>query len=118
MPTFDYARARATAEKLIAKFGQAGVIRRVTTSGPDYDPIISTEDHACTLVDLDYDERQIDGTLIMRGDRMVYLSTKGLSIRPELSDKVVIGDVEHAIKNVMPLAPGGVTVFFQLQARK
>lgn len=118
MAQFDYARARATAERLIARFGQAGVIRRVVKSGTSYDPVLTPTDHACTLVDLDYAERNIDGALIKRGDRMVYLSTSGLAIRPELSDKVVIGGVEHAIQNVMPLAPGGTDVFFQLQARR
>lgn len=118
MAGFDYARARATAERLIAKFGQAGAIRRIVASGPSYDPTLTPVDHPCKLVDLDIDERTIDGTLVMRGDRMVYLSTEGLGITPELSDKVLIGGVEHAIKNVLPLAPGGTVVFWQLQARK
>jgi hypothetical protein len=118
MTGFDYVRARSTAERLLARFGQPGIIRRIETSGPSYDPVLTPTDHDCTLVDLDYDERNIDGALIKRGDRMVYLSTAGLTIRPELSDKVVIGGVEHAIQNVMPLAPGGTTVFFQLQARR
>lgn len=118
MATFDYSRARSTAERLIAKFGQAGAIRRVTSSGPAYDPVQTTTDHACKLVDLDVDEQTIDGTLIMRDDRLVYLSTAGLSIAPELSDKVVIGGVEHAIMNIKPLSPAGVVVFWELQARK
>jgi hypothetical protein len=120
MATFDYARARSTAERLIARFGQSGTIRRYTpVGGESYDPeAFIPDDFACTLVDLDYDERQIDGTLIMRGDRMVYMSTAGLTIRPELSDKIVIAGTEHAIKNIMPLSPGGVDVMFQLQARK
>lgn len=118
MAAFDYARARSTAERLLARFGQSGTIRRLVKSGTSYDPVLTPADYACTLVDLDYDERQVDGSLIKRGDRMVYLSTAGFTIRPELSDKVLIGGVEHAIMNVMPLAPSGTTVFFQLQARR
>ncbi|SOC45758.1 hypothetical protein SAMN05892877_117147 [Rhizobium subbaraonis] len=118
MAPFDYARARSTAERLIAKFGQVGAIRRMTASGPSYDPTLTPVDYPCTLVDLDIDERTIDGTLIMRGDRMVYLSTAGLGIVPELSDKVMIGDVEHAVVSVQPLQPAGTVVMWQIIARK
>lgn len=118
MAGFNYARSRATAERLIARFGQDGAIRRVVNSGPDWDPVQTIEDFACKLVDLDYEEKNIDGTLIMRGDRMVYLSTAGLTLEPQLSDKVLIGGTEHAIQNVLPLSPGGFIVFWQLQARK
>lgn len=118
MAGFNYARSQATATKLIAKFGQAGVIRRMVASGPSYDPTLTPQDYACTLVDLDVDERSIDGTLVLRGDRTVYLSTQGLSITPDLSDKLLIGGVEHAIMNVQPLSPAGTVVFWQLTARK
>jgi len=118
MAQFDYARARSTAERLIARFGQSGAIQRIVNSGPSYDPVQTTTDYACTLVDLDVDERNIDGTLIQRGDRMVYLSTAGLSIVPVLSDKVLIGGVLHAIVSVQPLQPAGTVVMWQIIARK
>lgn len=118
MAGFDYAKARSTAERLIARFGQPGIVRRFTNAGTTYDPEMTPTDYPCTLVDLDIDERSIDGALIKRGDRTVYLSTAGLSIRPELADKVEIVGVEHAILNVMPLAPGGTNIMFQLQARR
>ena len=118
MPGFSYARSKATAERLISKFGQTGAIRRVVNSGTEWDPVQMTEDFACRLVDLDYEEKNIDGSLIQRGDRMVYLSTAGLTIEPELSDKILIGGIEHAIENVLPLSPGGIVVFWRLQARR
>lgn len=118
MTTFDYLKSRATAEKLIAKFGQTGALRRVSASGPAYDPITTTNDYTVKLVDLDYDETQISGTLITRGDRRVYLSTIGLSIVPANGDKILIGGVEHAILGVKPLQPSGTIVFWELQARK
>ena len=117
MAGFNYARARATAERLINRYGQDGAIRRIVESGPAWDPVLTPEDMACRLVDLNYEEKNIDGTLIKRGDRMVYLSTAGLTIEPQLSDKVLIGGVEHSIQNVLPLSPGGIIVFWQIQAR-
>lgn len=116
--TFDYADARADAEELIAEFGQASVIRRQTNSGPVYDPAIIETDYACTLVDLDIDESKIDGTIIARGDRMAYVSTAGLSITPDLADKIIIGSEVHAIRNVKPLSPAGTVVLWELIIRK
>lgn len=118
MAAFDYGKARATAERLIAKFGQKGILRRITSTGPDYDPVQTSEDFACSLVDLDHSQAHIGDTLIQRGDRIIYLSTEGLSIMPTLADKVLIGGVEHAIVDIQPLSPGGTVVFWQLQVRR
>ncbi|MCD1266067.1 hypothetical protein B5M44_19150 [Shinella sumterensis] len=113
-----YPKLQQTAARLIAKFGQAGAIRRTTTSGPAYDPETVTTDHACQLAVMQYTDDKIDGTLIMRGDKLVYLSTAGLSIEPSTADKVVIGGEEHAIVNVKPLSPAGLVVFWEAQARQ
>ncbi|WFU03959.1 hypothetical protein QA648_09575 [Rhizobium sp. CB3171] len=118
MTGFDYAKTRATAERLIAKFGQRAQLRRITSTGPDYDPVQTSQDFACMLVDLDHTQAHIGDTLIQRGDRMVYLSTAGLSIAPTLADRLVIAGVEHAIVDIAPLSPGGTTVLWQLQVRQ
>lgn len=114
MATFDYARARATAERLIAKFGTTGAIRRDVKTGPDYDPEITETDYPCSLVILEIDISKIDGTLIQQGDRMVYVSTKGLTIEVTVSDKLVIAGKEHVIRQCRPLSPAGLTVYYEL----
>lgn len=113
-----YPKLQQTASRLIAKFGQAGAIRRTTASGPAYDPETVITDHACQLAVLQYTDDKIDGTLIMRGDKLVYLSTAGLSIEPSTADTVVIGGEKHAIVNVKPLSPAGLVVFWEIQARQ
>ncbi|MGN6774256.1 hypothetical protein [Rhizobium sp.] len=118
MAAFDYDRARATAMRLIAKFGQKGSLRRITNSGPDYDPVQASEDFPCSLVDLDQSQAHVADTLIQRGDRMVYLSTEGLSITPTLADRLLIAGTEYAIVDIQPLSPGGAVVFWQLQVRR
>ncbi|NLR96623.1 hypothetical protein HGP17_07230 [Rhizobium sp. P38BS-XIX] len=118
MVAFDYDRTRATAARLIARFGQKGSLRRITNTGPDYDPVQTSEDFDCSLVDLDQSQAHVADTLIQRGDRMVYLSTEGLSITPMLSDRLLIGGVEHAIVDIQPLSPGGTVVFWQVQVRR
>lgn len=124
---FDYGRARRTAERLIAKFGQPGAIRRGTdTSGGDStndltpDPRAPTApiDYACTLVVLDYSEQERASSLIEQTDRKVLISTKGLTIKPTNDDALVIGADVLQIVSVMPLAPGPVTVLWKAQARR
>lgn len=110
-----YARLQATAERLIAKFGMAGTIVRMTrTGGPDYDPTLEPVSHPCQLVELKIDLSKIDGTLIQAGDRMVYVSTQGLTIEVTASDKLVIAGKEHVIKICKPLSPAGLTVYYEL----
>ncbi|MBB3381793.1 MULTISPECIES: hypothetical protein [unclassified Rhizobium] len=118
MVAFDYDKVRSTAERLIAKFGQKGSLRRIASAGPDYDPVQTSEDFACSFVDLDQSQVHVADMLIQRGDRMIYLSTEGLSITPTLADKVLIGGIEHAIVDIQPLSPGGTVVFWQLQVRR
>lgn len=118
MAGFDYARSRATAERLIAKFGAVGAIRRSVTSGPDYDPEITDTDYACTLVTLEYDDAKVDGTLIRKTDKLIYVSTAGLSITLAESDKVVAAGDVYAIENLKPLSPAGIVVFWEVQGRR
>jgi hypothetical protein len=118
MATFDYGRARATAARLIARFGQSATIRRTTRSGPAYDPVVATEDHACKAAVLSYSDKQIDGSRIRDSDSLVYLSTAGLSIAPTESDALIIGGVAHEIVRVKPLSPAETTIFWEIQARR
>lgn len=119
MTGFDYARARATAAKLIARFGQASVIRRQTNSGPVYDPVIIETDHACVLVALEYDDDRVDGTLIRRTDKRFYISTAGIGIDISESDKVVVEGVEYSIvPPVKVLRPATTTILYEVQGRK
>jgi len=116
MTQFDYTRTRATAERLIAKFGTTGAIRRKVSTGPAYNPTTVATDHPCTLVTLDYDDSRVDGTLIRKSDRLIYLSTQDLTITPALGDAIVAGAV-YRIIDIKPLSPAGVTVFWEIQAR-
>jgi len=57
----------------------------------------------------------VDGTLIRATDKRVMLASEG--IEPTTADKVVIGGITHAIVSVMPLAPSGVDLMYEVQAR-
>ncbi|WP_247996664.1 hypothetical protein [Brucella tritici] len=117
MAKFNYGRSIAVANKLIDKFGQTGAIRRTETSGDPWDPGTSDTDYPCTLVALDYDQKDVDGTLIKSTDKKVYVAVAGLPIQPTTTDKVIIGGVVSTIVEAKPLNPAGIIVYWQLQAR-
>lgn len=120
MTAFDYARARATAERLISRFGQAGTLSRPTRTGGDVRPVEGApQEYACTYVVTDYTQREIDGTRIKAEDKRVYISAVGLEIEPALSDRLVEpdGNVYKVIQG-RPLRPAGTTVLWELQVRR
>lgn len=120
MTAFDYARAKATADRLLARFGQEGSIKRPTTTGPDYDPVPGTpETYPATFAVMDYATNQIDGSRILANDRRVIMAKGGLTIEPLPSDRLVQADAsEYAIVSVKPMSPAGAVVYYEIQARR
>lgn len=117
--TFDYARARATADRLLANFGATGAIRRETPgSGPSYDPGEPTiTDHPVTLALTAYNARQIDGTRIQAQDRKALVSASA-SVTPTTSDLLIAADgAILKIVDVKTISPAGTTVIYELQVR-
>lgn len=118
MTRFDYSRARATAERLIAKFGQAGAVKRITPPDPVYggDPVVTS--YPATLVPMAYEARYIDGTVIQTGDMQIYISAVGLPIEPTVGDVVTVNGADYAIIKGDPNKYDGVTpVVFIVQGR-
>lgn len=118
MTAFDYTRTRATAERLLSRFGQTGALRRTTSDADPFNPVQTTADYPCTFAVLDDAKKDINGTLIRETDQMVYLSTAGLSVTPETTDQLVVGGAPLTVVNVKPLSPAGTVVFYELQIRK
>lgn len=117
MTAFDYTRSRATADRLIARYGQTGQLLVYTKTGT-YDPTVTYPATACTLVVLEYESREVDGTRVLATDKKVLLKATGLSAAPKTSDRLSIGGVEHSIVRVEPLSPGGTVVIYTLQVRR
>lgn len=118
---FNYTSSKATAERLIAQFGQAATLRRVTVSGGSaFDPASgtpTTTNHAVTLVELEFTRAEVANGLVERGDKKLLLSTAGLTVTPDLSDKIVMGSTVYAIHDIRPLNPGGTVLMYEIQAR-
>lgn len=122
MTAFNYARTKASADRLIAKFGQLGAIRRAGEgSGPTYDPTPGADvDHPCRFVVLDYENSEVDGTRVLATDKKVLLAVGDLAITPKTSDLLVDGPGSsyRIIPPLKPLSPGGVVLFYEIQARR
>lgn len=113
-----YEEMRDVAEEMIAEFGTTGAIRRTVQSGPSYDPVLTDTDYPCTLVTLEYDDAKVDGTLIRKTDKLIYVSTAGLTITLAESDKVIAAGEAYAIESLKPLSPAGLVVFYEIQGRR
>jgi hypothetical protein len=115
---FNYARAAKTATRLIENFGKAGSITRAVKTGEAYNPTLTTTAYPCQLAVTEYRISERDGTMVLMGDKRVFVSVQGVPIEPTVSDRLVIDGESHSIINVMPLKPGPVTVCWEMQVRK
>lgn len=120
MTAFNYARAKATADRLIARFGQSGYIRRTPTTGTAYNPTQGTPaDHACTFVVTDYTAREIDGARILSSDKKAIVAFGALAIALGTADRLLDPSVPgYKIVEVKPLNPGGTVVLYEMQVRR
>jgi len=119
--SFDYTRSAATATRLIGRFGAVGAIRRsATTGGNSWDPssgTTTTTDYPATMVVTDYAQKDVNGTVILQGDRKVYVAP-GVAVVPTVTDVLVTADgVTLSIVAVSPLKPAGTVVMYEIQAR-
>ncbi len=119
--TFDYARAKATADRLIQRFGQTGQLRKAgTPSGPAYNPTPGADvNHACRFAIVSFDQREIDGTRILATDKKAILAKGSLTVEPLPGDRLVdAAGVVYSVVDVMPLNPAGTVVMYELQVRR
>lgn len=118
--TFDYAKAAATALRLLEQFGQT-VTRNASTAGT-YDPatgasVVTDTSSSRTGVLLDYSgkgEMYANGNLVIQGDKKLLLDGSGTA---EMTDSYVIGSTEYSVVSIKELNPGGTVVMFEIHAR-
>jgi len=124
--TFDYARPKATAERLLARFGQTCTLRKITNIGTEFDPVQMTTDADVTAVDLNQRIRDRDGTLIGQTLRTLYVSTAA-SVTPEKGDSVAVGVAKASVAISTPfieiaevrlLSPGGTSLMWEVDLQE
>jgi hypothetical protein len=104
---------------VIQKSGQAVTVTHIVTGA--YNPATGTVSSTSTVqsgfaVELAYSHSEIDGTLILRGDKKLLLSISGMTA-VSVDDTCTVGGVVYLIKNVKPLSPGGIVLLYELQLR-
>lgn len=119
-----YARLQATANKLLKGKGQAVTITSQAVG--DYDTTTGTASVTTTNQTgwgavFEYTNKNIDGTLILAGDKQLLLSAINsdgtLLTAPQVNDTVTIGGQVSTIKQVKPLSPAGTALLFDCNIR-
>ncbi|RVL05100.1 hypothetical protein CN151_10670 [Sinorhizobium meliloti] len=113
-----YARLQATAQRLIAKYGQTGTVTRISEPDPveGGDPVETA--YTATLVPMAYSAQEIDGTEILSGDMQIYISSVGLAIEPKPGDLVAASGKTFRMIKADPNNYDGLTnVVFIVQGR-
>jgi len=110
-----------TAKQLLLQFGQNLTLTRVTSSSYNTTTggvTTTTTTHTVRGAVFNYQNRQVDGTLIKAGDRQVYLSTQNLSFIPDpTQDTLTISGTVYRILRCVPTIPAGIPVLYELQVR-
>lgn len=71
--------------------------------------------HEVNAIISDYPLTMIDGTLIRQGDKRLMVSATGPA--PKVNWRVTSSGVTYAILSVREIGPGGVALYYELQAR-
>ena len=110
---------RATASKLMAKFGGTATIRRVTTG--TYNPVTgtaseSTSDTTVKGVVEDVNAREVND-LVQAGDRRLTIAAADVNAAPTTADKVVISNVVHQVIRVTTIEQDNQPITHELILR-
>lgn len=111
----NYARLKATAERLIRKAGRAAVLQVRTLQSAGVTPVYDYEDKPVTIAELGFRQSDIDGTRIKIGDKKFVVSA-GFII--DTYGKLKDGTITYEILAVDSKKPGDVTVVQFLHCRR
>ncbi len=111
---YDWASSRATATRMINKFGTHAILRR------------ATGDRDCIACMVDFLPRSNPGQLRNMPDRTFLVSADGLTVPPDAEqDHLVWTDPETGTQEDMRLvapigkiAPAGIVLYYELQVRR
>lgn len=118
MATFNYARLRATADRLIQQFGGAVTFKRIETSGTAWNPVGAEAQFTAFAAVVDYNVTEIDGSLVQAGDRRALVSAVDLDIEPKPGDHLERGSERWRVVRVSRIdVDGSGSVIWDLQLR-
>lgn len=123
--TFDYAKSRATADRLTTKFaaGQVATLKRMVNSGTEFDPVLTPLDPApsAPAVKVEFTTKQMRGGNVLDTDERWLVAAGPLTAAGITSlqapDAIVVGGRERPVLVSDPLAPAGVVVMYDCHIR-
>lgn len=119
---FDYDRIAASALRQIENAGLDVTITRTVVGS--FDPTTGGTTAAADIVatasgvQTRYSNRDIDGTVIKRGDMRLLIAASGLSISPEQGDTATSDSIVWQVVNVESIKPSDTAVLYICQVRK
>jgi len=120
MPDPIYDRFAATADRLLAHYGQPATLRRVIEGA--YDPATGTapttnNDTTVRAALFGYQDSQIDGTRILQGDRRAVIAPSFVVVPPEPGDLVLVGGETLRVISARQVNPAGNALLYIAQVR-
>lgn len=123
----DAQKALAMIERARTK-GRASevkIVRTVAGSPGTYNPDTgeyeggtepSTDVYTAPGVKIGYEQSDVDGTLIQRGDQQLYVPALGF-VRPVTNEQITVGTTACTVIGVEVLAPGDTDILYIIQVR-
>ena len=93
----------------------AVTVTRTTTSGPDYDPVVTETPYEGQGWQDQYDQDTIDGTLVQANDVRCFILAHSLAITPTTADTLTLDGMTYAIVRVS-VDPAGTALEIQGRA--
>jgi len=113
---------QAGAEQLLIQFGRSMTLRKLAEGA--YDPATggapapTATDYTVIGVLLQYSDMYINGGTILKQDRRCIIAAKGMTVVPELGDRIIADGVTYAVLEVVVKEVSAVPATYVMQIRR
>ena len=118
---FDYSTMRdETVEPAIEEYGDDGQVGvNDASTGAPYESQLGSETlHPAKFLSTEFKKETNRGTLIEKNDVLLLMSTRGITIDPELAHRIIWDSVTYQVIRIDPKRPGTTVMFWYVHARK
>jgi hypothetical protein len=117
-----YSEMADLAKEQIEENGRPVIFRHnnegVYNSSTDTFTGAGTVDENVTALFTDFKQTEIDGTVIIRGDKKVLIASSSLASPPASNDIIIDGAYHYKVIPMDTIRPGDTPIIYKLQVRK